>query len=92
MTLKQTIRGIASGYSVGDVGNVDRATTLYIYELDSDDEFCECLGMTHQEFLEKFALEEDHSVGLPAGVTFFEYDYYLNTDCFILVEVARVNV
>lgn len=92
MTLKQTIRDIASGFSLGDLDNVNRVTNLYIYKLDSEDEFCECLGMKHQEFLKKFELAEECPTDLPAGVTFFEYHYYLNTDCFILVEVARVNV
>ena len=71
-------------------GNCQSAEKVYVYALESDDEFWELYDMDHEERCDCFGVYEEHDVS--PGALFHRYDFDLYGNYIIMVETIALNV
>lgn len=91
MTLVNTVMGLQRGLRAsGNPSVIERNTTVFIYELDNDDELVEFVSMEREEILEKLNLyEEDNPY---PGELYHRYIVSVTLDCLIVIDEASYNM
>lgn len=72
------------------VGDCYSAEKVYVYALESDDEFWELDGMDHEARCKHFDVYEEQ--GVAPGAKYHRYDFDLYCTYIVMVETVALNV
>ena len=70
----------------------ESAERVYVYELESDDEFWELEEMTFEEKCEYFGVFDQTGYFVMPGAKYYTYEFYLTTNHVMVMETVAYNV